>query len=148
MSQRHCCPAVGSVWHDADIMHVELKSFAARWTAAVIQDLVRIKSKISFDVLFETQVYIAQGISYFHNQTQWVYPIVLAGNRFYEYHGVRVKRIFFTFKVFFNRVQCLFPIVLSGSQDPVRFVRPVARQNSGRYTLRMIVKVANSSVTC
>ena len=47
-----------------------------------------------------------------------------------------ISRYFFRYKVF--RAQRLFFIVFSGSQ---RFVRPVARQKSGTYTLRMIVKI-------
>ena len=44
------------------------------------------------------------------------------------------------------RGQRLFPIDLSGPQDTTRFVRHVARQISGIYTLRMMVKVANWQV--
>ena len=50
--------------------------------------------------------------------------------------------MFFFFQGLFIIVQSLFLILLSGSQDSVRFLRPVARQNSGSCTLRMIVKVA------
>ena len=55
-----------------------------------------------------------------------------------------MKILFSIRRSFCYHVQCLFPIVLSGSQDPVRFVKPMARQNSGKYTLRMTVKVANT----
>ena len=54
-----------------------------------------------------------------------------------------VKVIFSFFRYLYNHTQCLFPIILSGPQDIVRFgKRPMARQNSGRHTLRMIVKGA------
>lgn len=34
------------------------------------------------------------------------------------------------------------PTVLSGPKNSVRFVRPVTRLNSGKYTLCMIMKVS------
>ena len=74
-------------------------------------------------------------LSYFHDHAQFVIPSLLAGHRSYKYHAFQDKNIFFFF-------QDLFVIVLSGSQDSVRFSRPVARQNGGNYTLRMILKVA------
>ena len=75
-----------------------------------------------------------------------VYPTILVGHASYKYHGFRVKNTFFFHfsRSFFNRAQCLFPIVSSGPQDSMRFVRPVAYQNSGKYTLRMIVIVTNT----
>ena len=60
---------------------------------------------------------------------------------------VSVIKVLLSFsKSFYNRALCSFPIVLSGSQESVRFLRPVARQNIGKSALRMIVKVANFRV--
>ena len=59
---------------------------------------------------------------------------------------VSVIKVLLSFsKSFYNRALCSFPIVLSGSQESVRFLRPVARQNIGKSALRMIVKVANKT---
>ena len=55
----------------------------------------------------------------------------------------QVLRISRFSRFFLNLAQCLFIIALSGPQDFMRFVRPADRQNSGKHSLRMIVKVAN-----
>ena len=54
-----------------------------------------------------------------------------------------IKELLSFSKSFYNRALCSFPILLSGSQESVRFLRPVARQNIGKPALRMIVKGAN-----
>ena len=59
--------------------------------------------------------------------------------------NLTVSRIIVFFplsRYFYNCVQWLFPFLLSGPQDSVIFVGSVACQNSGMYTLRMIVTVA------
>ena len=58
--------------------------------------------------------------------------------------GLKMLFISHFSRPFYHRAQCLFPIDVSGPHDSVIFVRPVARQDGGTYTLRMIVKVANS----
>ena len=59
-----------------------------------------------------------------------------------------IKVLLYFAKSFYKRALCSFPIVLSGSQESVRFLRPVARQNIGKSALRVIVKVANRHCIC
>ena len=55
----------------------------------------------------------------------------------------RIKAFCSFLRSFYHCAHCLFPIVLSGSQDFVRFLRPMAHQSGGiTHCVHMILKVA------
>ena len=61
----------------------------------------------------------------------------------YRYHAFQDKSISFL-NIFLSSCALFISHCMSGSQDFVRFLRPVARQNGRNYTLRMILKIAYS----